>query len=213
VAKATVGFLLLVVGCGKSEKPAPRPHDAMVVIDAAPPPRFAIETKRDATVIQPHDAKCPAIELRRDVEGRGVVSIDRCRDRPLADQIPELRDMVAELRAMDPQGFERARIFGSADYYGWPELGRRYIAYAKDHPYTVKQSLHDYVLQAGASPEMWPEYAAIFQRKPRLVSVEKCSSSRATRKDIAGDFLRAEGVKGSAEIPLGCAMGVFELSR
>jgi hypothetical protein len=223
VTRATsVVLLWLVCACGKSEKSAavvvadePRAHDAAVIVEADASP-FVVEKRRsfgETTVIHPRGATCPAIELRKDAEERGLVSIERCKDQPFVDQIPQLRDMASQLRSMDPQGFERVRISSSADFYGWPELGRRYIAYAKDHPFKPKTSIHDYVLAAGASAEMWPEYAAIFQRKPKLTSVEKCTTGRATRKDMAGDFLRAEGVKGNAEIPLGCSIGVLELSR
>ena len=219
VTRVTIGRLLvLLAACGKPEKlsayeDAPRPPPP-VPIDAPPDarPPFAVDTKPDLITIHQHDTNCPALEWRKQPRS---VFVKRCRDnfQTFADQVPALRDMANYMRGLD-RAFDDARIVGSVDFYGWPELGRRFIAYAKDHPYDPKKtSLHDYVKEAGQKGDLFPEYAAIFQRRPKLIDVEKCTSGRASRKDEVGEFLRAQGVKGNAEIPLGCSMGFIELER
>jgi hypothetical protein len=217
VTGVTIGRLLvLLAACsGKSEKlsaheDAPRANVA-VIVDAPPP--FAVDTKTvdNIVIVHPHGANCPALEWRKQPR---TALVKRCQDtqQTFADQIPALRDMATYMRGLD-RSFDDARVIGGVDYYGWPELGRRYIAYAKDHPYDPKKGLNAYVIEAGQKGEMFPEYAAIFQRRPKLISAEKCTSGRASRKDDVGEFLRIEGVKGNAEIPLGCAMGFIELER
>ena len=219
VRSVTLGIVLLASCSGKSEtKPSPKPADAAPALDAAPPPvdaaPFAIvETKEPfgaSTLIRPPAATCPALEWRREPK---TVVIKKCKDQPLADQIPMLRDMVSYIRGVD-RTFDEVRIVGSIDYYGWPELGRRYIEYAKTHPWNrEKQSLNAWVVEAGQKGDMFPEYAAIFQRKPKLSSAEKCSAGRRTDSDDSGKFVRENGATTNVMIPLGCAMGFIELER
>ena len=117
-------------------------------------------------------------------------------------------------RTSSDRRFDEVRVVGSVDFYSWPELGRRYIEYAKTHPWKRdKQSLNAYVIEAGSKGDMFPEYAAIFQKKPKLTSAEKCSAGRPGRSNEAGQFLKKEGATGNAEIPLGCAMGFIELEE
>ncbi len=190
----------------------------MVVADAAPPPvdapPFAVDEKKSSfgtsVEIHKHGETCPMLEWRREPKS---VFVKKCKDQPFAAQIDTLRDMVTYMRGVD-RAFDEARIVGGVDFYGWPELGRRFIEYAKTHPWNEKkQSLNAYVIEAGSTGDMFPEYAAIFQKKPRLTSAEKCSAGRPGHKDDAGEFLRKEGATGNAEIPLGCAMGFIELEQ
>ena len=214
VTRVTIGMVLLLACSGKSDPPPPPP----IVADAAPPvdapPPFAVEDRKtgfgDSIEIHPHSGACPALEWRREPK---TVVVKKCKDQPFATQIDVLRDMATYLRSRD-RAFEDVRIVSSVDFYGWPELGRRYIEYAKTHPWNQKkQSLNAYVVEAGSKGDMFPEYAAIFQRKPKLTSAEKCSAGRPNRKDDAGEFLRKEGATGTAEIPLGCSMGFIELEQ
>jgi hypothetical protein len=212
--------MVLLLACSDKSEPPPAREDAKraVVVDAAPPvdarlPFAVVENKStfgDSVEIKPHDAACPALEWRREPKS---VFVRKCRDQPFATQIETLRDMVSYMRGRD-RAFDDVRIVGNVDFYGWPELGRRFIEYAKTHPWNQKkQSLNAYVIEAGSTGEMFPEYAAIFQRKPKLTSAEKCSAGRPGRKDDAGAFLRKEGATGTAEIPLGCSMGFIELEQ
>ena len=212
-----ITIVLLAACSSKAEAPPPSPApvaiDAPPPIDAAPPP-FAVDDKGstfgDAVEIHPHGKPCPMLEWRPQPKS---VLVRKCKDQPFAAQIDTLRDMATFLRGRDRR-FDEARIVGGVDFYSWPELGRRFIAYAKTHPWNQKtQSLNAYVIEAGSKGDMFPEYAAIFQRKPKLTSAEKCSAGRANRKGEVGEFLRKEGVTGTAEIPLGCAMGFIELEQ
>lgn len=218
VRSVTLGIVLLSSCSGKSEtKPSPKPADAAPPLDAAPPPDAApfaiVESKSSlgsSTDIRPHTATCPALEWRREPK---TVVVKKCKDQPFADQIPMLRDMASYARGIDPT-FDEVRIVGSVDYYSWPELGRRYIEYAKTHPWNRdKQSLNAWVVEAGQKGDMFPEYAAIFQRKPKLTSAEKCSAGRRSDGDASGKFARDNGATTNAMIPLGCAMGFIELER
>jgi len=216
----TVGIVLLSSCSGKSEtKPSPKPADAAPPpVDAAPPidarPPFAVVEQKEpfgaSTLIRPHAATCPALEWRREPK---TVVIKRCNESPFAEQIPMLRDMVTYMRGVD-HAFDEVRIVSSVDFYGWPELGRRYIEYAKTHPWNrQKQSLNAWTVEAGQKADLFPEYAAIFQRKPKLTSAEKCSAGRRTDGDESGKFVKANGATTNAMIPLGCSMGVIELER
>lgn len=221
VKSVTLGILLLCSCSGKSEtKPSPKPADASIDAASAPPPidaalsRFLVNDKQSSfgrsIEIQPRTAHCPKLEWRPEPK---TVAITKCKDQSLADQIPLLRDMVSFARGTDPT-FDEVRIVGSVDFYSWPELGRRYIEYAKTHPWNRdKQSLNAWVVEAGQKGDMFPEYAAIFQRKPKLSSAEKCSAGRRTSSDAAGVFVRENGATTNVMIPLGCAMGVIELDR
>jgi hypothetical protein len=216
VTRETIGMLLLAACSGNSEpKPPPPPP---VVVDAAPPidapPPFAVVENKggfgDSVEIRPHAAPCPSLEWRLPQ----TVVVKRCKDQPVSGpQVETLRDMATYMRGVDRR-FDDVRIVGGVDYYGGPELGRRYIEYAKTHPWNPKkQSLNAYVVEAGSKGDMFPEYAAIFQKKPKLTSAEKCSAGRPGRKDEAGKFLRKNGATGNAEIALGCAMGFIELEK
>ena len=189
----------------------------MIVADAAPPvdaqaPFLVGErvTPHETFVdVTPHGAKCPGLDYRRKAKS---VSIERCRDKPFAEQLDTLREMVAYMRGIDP-AFDAVRIMGGVDYYSYPELAKRLVEHAQKVPYDKKLGLHKYVVEAAASADLLSEIAVIFQRKPKLIGVEKCSSGRANGKGEIAEFLRAAGATGTAEIPVGCAMGWIELSR
>jgi hypothetical protein len=117
--------------------------------------------------------------------------------------------MLAYLRTLERID-DDLRIVGLGDLYSYPELARRFVTYAKTHPY--KDGIHGWVKQAANSGDMMPELAVIFQRKPLLSSVEKCWAGRATSKTAEGKFIREAGGTGNAQIPLGCAMTTFELA-
>lgn len=219
VTRVTNGIVLLALAAcsGKSQQPAAI-EDAKrsVVIDAAPPdarpPFFVLDHAHSSSPfveVHAHDAPCPGLEWRREPKS---VRIIRCPNTELTAHVDALRDMVAYLRTIEPS-FEEVRVDGGADFYSYPEFARRLIAYAKTHPFTSKQSANSWVREAGAQPDMFPELAVIFQRKPKLTSLEKCWAGRASGKDPQAEFLRAAGVKGNTEIVLGCSMGFWELER
>ena len=218
VTKATSGILGVLLACsGKTQQP-PTVEDApRVAIDAVPidaPPPFAVEEKKstfgNSIAIHAHGAKCPGIEWRREPK---TVVIDRCRDQPLSAQTDALRDMVAYLRTIDGSVGDDVRLVGLGDYYAYPELAKRFVAYAKTHPYSNKIGIHKWVIAAANSGDMMPELAVIFQLEPRLSSVEKCSTGRATHKTEIGQLIRDAGGAGNAEIPVGCSMAVYEFQR
>jgi hypothetical protein len=219
VTRVLIGIVVLAACSGKAEQKPP-PPPPVVVVDAAPPPPidappppFAVVEKKskfgDSIEIHPHGAPCPMLDWRLP----DTVHVKKCRDQPFAGQIETLRDMASYIRGVDRR-FDAVRIVGGVDFYGWPELGRRFIEYAKTHPWKRdKQSLNAYVIEAGSKGDMFPEYAAIFQKKPKLTSAEKCSAGRPGRKDEAGKFLTENGATGNAEIPLGCSIGFIELEQ
>lgn len=218
VTKATSGILGVMLACSGKTQQTPAVEDApRVAIDAAPPidaPPFAVEEKKsgfgNSIEIRPHGAKCPGIEWRREPK---TVAIDRCRDQPLSAQTDALREMVAYLRTIDRSVGDDVRVVGLGDYYSYPELAKRFVAYAKTHPYSNKIGIHKWVIAAANSGDMMPELAVIFQLKPSLSSVEKCSTGRATHKTEIGQFIRDAGGTGNAEIPVGCSMAVYAFER
>ncbi|HEU0036606.1 MAG TPA: hypothetical protein VFQ53_38600 [Kofleriaceae bacterium] len=218
-------ILLLTAGVACSSKaPAPAADDGKrapppVAIDAAPPPidaaaafeiRERAESYETFVDVAPRGADCPKLDWRRKAK---TVSIVRCRGGAFADQVPVLRDMVAYVRATD-RTFDDARLLGNLDFLAYPEFAQRLVAYAQKTPYDPKQGLHAYVVAAAGSEDMLPELATIFDAKRvRLRSVEKCSAGRPTTKGEIGDFVRAQGVKGNREVPVGCLMAWFDIER
>jgi hypothetical protein len=158
------------------------------------------------TKVEMHDRDCPQLEWRPEPK---TLDISRCRDTPLSAQTATLRAMLDYLRTLEPVG-DDLRIVGIGDFYSYPELARRFVRYAKTHPYT--DNIHAWVKQAANSGDMMPELAVIFQRKPLLSSVEKCWAGRATSETEEGKFIRDAGGTGYAQIPLGCSMTTFELA-
>jgi hypothetical protein len=217
VTKATTGILLLAIACSGKKEQAPTVAvvaDASVDSsppDAAPPP-FAVTRRTSAfgsTVkVEKHDRTCPELEWHPEPK---TLRIARCRDASLAEQSDVLRAMLAYLRTLEPVG-DDIRIVGLGDFYSYPELARRFVKYAKAHPYKDKDGLHAWIKQAANSGDMMPELAVIFQRKPVLSSVEKCSAGRATGNTAEAKFIRDAGGTGNAQIPLGCSMTIFELA-
>jgi hypothetical protein len=216
VTKATTGIVLLAFACsGKKEQPPTVAVFDDAAVDSSPPdaapPPFVV-TRKTSTfgsfiLVEQSAAKCPTLEWRTEPK---TLRIGRCLDTPLAEQADTLRAMHAYLRTLEPVG-DDLRIVGLGDFYSYPELARRFVTYAKTHPYTSKVGIHAWVKQAANSGDMMPELAVIFQRRPRLSSVEKCWAGRATSQTDEGKFIREAGGTGNAEIPLGCSMTTFEL--
>ena len=218
---ATMRKLLLVLAAcsGKSAPPPPKNVDAAKPVDAAvvPPDAapYTIEEKKESfgTFIGIHkpDQPCPRLEYRPEPK---TVLLGRCTDKPFAEQVEPLRDIVAYARTIYGPALEEVRLVGSADFWSYPDFARRLAQHAQKKPWIEqKQTLNAYTLAAAQAEDLAPELAVIFQRKVKLTSLEKCSAARPTAKDELGEFLRKTNIKGTAVVPLGCSMAFWEFAR
>jgi len=165
------------------------------------------ESYETFVTIRAPGTSCPAWEWRRKSR---QLRLHRCRGRSLVEEAPALRDLLARLRVQEGPPVEEASLLTSLDYIDHPDFVARLARHAeKAKDRRPGQNINQYVVAAAAAEALLPELtdiAAGLHRRPQLSSAEKCSEARPGGKGPMSAWLRAQGFRGRAPLPMGCAM-------
>lgn len=153
--------------------------------------------------------------------------IDWDRSRSISEQVEEKAAAVSRIAREHPEELAGSRMNVALDYLNYPEFVERLARHAsEDADWTggnrvergeprVKR-LHDYTVRVSNERRLLSELDGVFEPcglEPVLRDVEKCSTARPGSKGGMGEWLEGRGVASRAPLPMGCLVGVFEISR
>lgn len=165
------------------------------------------------------DRDCPTVQLR---VKHGEVRLNPCRERELAEQVPEMQRLLRNLREFQGASWRALRLVAGTDYVTYPAFARRLAVHAaRSSQWDARESAratvgaHRRLVEVANEGNVYPELVELFAAvdlRPILHDVEKCEIV-STRSGAEGAIFLRELRLPPGTYPLGCLMSTFTLER